>query len=70
MIKQNFKPHIDKKTYNSLITGGDSTGKLYGTCKVHKKDYSLRPIISMLNTPLYKLAKYLDITIETKCSKS
>ena len=33
MIKQNLKLHIDKHTY--LITGGNSTGKLYETCKVH-----------------------------------
>ena len=64
MIKQNLKPFIDKKTYNNLITGGNSTGKLYGTCKVHKTDYPLRPIVSMLNTPSYKLAKYLDVTIK------
>ena len=32
LIKQNFKPHIDKKLYNSLITGCNSMGKLYGTC--------------------------------------
>ena len=35
MIKQNLKLHIDKHTYNNLITGGNSTGKLYETCKVH-----------------------------------
>ena len=45
IIKQNLKPHIDKKTYNSLITGGNSTGKLHGTCKVHKEQHPLRPIV-------------------------
>ena len=29
-------------------------------CKVHKADYPLRPVISMINTPEYKLAKFLD----------
>ena len=69
MIKQNIKPHIAKKTYNSLIRCGNSTGKLYGTCKVHKEHLLLRPIISMLNTPSYKLAKYLDIIIKPHIPK-
>ena len=29
-------------------------------CKVHKNGYPLRPVISMINTPEYKLAKFLD----------
>ena len=29
-------------------------------CKVHKEGYLLRLVISMLNSPEYKLAKYLD----------
>ena len=43
-----------------LIPTGSSPGKLYGLCKVHKDNYPLRPVISMLNTPEYKLAKYMD----------
>ena len=33
MIKQNLKPHVDKKTYINLITGGNSTTKSYGPLK-------------------------------------
>ena len=45
------------------------TSKLYGTCKVLKEHYPLRPIVSMLNTPSYKLAKYLDIIIKPHIPK-
>ena len=69
IIKVNLKPYIDTKIYNSLITGGNSPGKLYGTCKVHKKDHPLRPIVSMLNTPSYKLAKFIDKMIKPHIPK-
>ena len=51
---------LDKQTRKRLIPSGSSPGKLYGLCKVHKDNYPLRPVISMLNTPEYELAKYLD----------
>ena len=33
-------------------------------CKAHKKDFPLRPIVSMINTAEYKLAKYIDNLIK------
>ena len=45
MIKQNLKAHRNKKTYNNLTIGGNSMGKLHGTCKVHERDYLLRLIV-------------------------
>ena len=45
---------------SNILPTGSQPGKLYGMCKVHKEGYPLRPVISMLNSPEYKLAKYLD----------
>lgn len=50
----------DNKAFKKLIPSGTSPGKLYGLCKVHKESKAMRPIVSMVNTPEYKLAKYLD----------
>ena len=43
---------------------GTDVGKLYGSCKVHKTGYPVRPIVAMINTPEYNLAKYLDAIIK------
>ena len=47
-----------------LRPSGSAPGKLYGMCKVHKDGNPLRPVVSMLNTAEYKLAKYLDNIIK------
>ena len=46
--------------YTTLIPSGSKPGKLYGLAKVHKDNTPLRPVVSMVGTPEYKLAKYLD----------
>ena len=47
-----------------MINGGNSAGKLYGTCKVHKENIPLRPIMLMINIPTYKPAKFKDTMIK------
>ena len=54
----------------NLIPSGSSPGKLYGTVKVHKPNFSLRPVVSMVNTPEYALAKFLDNTIKPYLSQT
>ena len=39
------------------IIGDYKPGYMYGTIKVHKDGNPLRPIISLVTTPSYKLAK-------------
>ena len=39
-------------------------GKLYGLTKVQKDNTSFSPVASMVGTPEYKLAKYLDNLIK------
>ena len=53
-----------KKITTSLIPTGSVPGKLYGLIKVHKKDNSAKPVVSMINTPEYKLARFLDSIIK------
>ena len=52
------------KDYTKLIPSGSKPGKLYGMAKVHKFDVPLRLVISMIGTPEYKLAKFLDDLIK------
>ena len=50
--------------YNSLYTSGTHPGLLYGLPKIHKPDIPLRPILSSINTPTYKLSKFLVPLLE------
>ena len=59
----NEKNVITDKVLNSLKPCGSQPGVLYGLCKVHKESTGssppFRPILSAINTPSYKLAKFL-----------
>ena len=48
----------------SLIPIGSKPGKLYGLIKVHKINNPARPVVSMIGTSEYKLAKFLHSVIE------
>ena len=51
-------------SYQELIPSGSQPGKLYGIAKERKKNVLLRPVVYMVGTPEYKLAKYLDNLIK------
>ena len=57
------KEIIDKSTYKSIKPIGSRPGILYGSSKIHKETRnglpSFRPILSAIDTPTYKLAKFL-----------
>ena len=59
-LYRNIKSKIDEVDYNSIVPSGSQPGKLYGLCKVHKSGNPLRPVISMIGTAEYQLAKYVD----------
>ena len=63
-IKKHIKPYVDKELTKRLLASGTTVGKLYGTCKVHKDKFPVRPIVSMINTSEYNLAKYMDSIIK------
>ena len=55
-----IKQYLKKvQGWEGLIPNGSKPGKLYGMAKVHKPDVPLRPVVSMINTPEYKLTKFL-----------
>ena len=64
LIDKHIKEHVTDEMYKQLVPSGCGPGKLYGTCKVHKPNNPLRPVVSMLRTPEYQLAKYLDSLIK------
>ena len=55
-----FKKSLDSKLYSKVYPSGSNPGKLYGMCKVYKIDNSMRPVVSMIGTSQYELAKLLD----------
>jgi hypothetical protein len=55
-----IRPNVDKSEYFKIRPTGSQPGKLYGLCKVHKPNNPLRPVVSMIGTAGYELAKYLD----------
>ena len=55
---------FDKKFRANLTQTGCQPGKLYGQVKVHKPGHPLRPVVSMIGTPEYELAKFLDTFIK------
>ena len=46
-------------TFSNLMPSGSQPGKIYGLAKVHKEGTPLRPVVSMIRTAEYNLAKYL-----------
>ena len=55
---------MDVQTYNQIRPVGSKPGDMYGLTKIYKKDTSIRPIISSVNTYNYNLPKYLDEIIK------
>ena len=64
-ILENFlmKNYITQSDYDRLVPRGSQPGILYGLAKIHKPIVGncppCRPILSAINTPTYKIAKFL-----------
>ena len=56
-------PH---ETVKKLIPKGSSPKKMYGRTQVHKNNNPARPVVSMIGTPEYQLAKFLDSIIKNE----
>ena len=69
-IYRSVKPKVDDGVYHDITPSGSQPGKLYGLCKVHKAGNPLRPVISMIGTAEYNLAKYLDKFIKPNINVS
>ena len=59
-----YEKKYGKEVTTSLIPTGRVPGKLFGLIKVHKEDNPTRPVVSEINTPEYKLVKFLDSIIK------
>ena len=57
--------NISENEYKSLYVVGSGPGVIYGLPKIHKQNTPMRPVVSSINTPFYKLAKFLIPAIET-----
>ncbi|CAH8643572.1 unnamed protein product [Schistosoma mattheei] len=55
---------IGNSTYNDLKPRGSRLPHMYGLPKVHKHDVPLRPILSMINSPYHKVARWLAEKLE------
>ena len=65
-ISYYIRKYFKKVTnYQELIPSEFQPGKLYGIAKVYKTNVPLRPVVSMVGTPEYKLAKCLDSLIKS-----
>ncbi|XP_076049325.1 uncharacterized protein LOC143030001 [Oratosquilla oratoria] len=51
---------VTDKTHIRKLTGDFDLGYVYGNVKTHKAGNPLRPIISQIPTPTYRIAKYLN----------
>ena len=50
---------ISENEYKSLYVTGGGPGIMYGLPKTHKPNIPMRPVVSSIGTPFYKLAKFL-----------
>ena len=58
------KKLIDNNIYNDLKPKGSRLPYLYGLPKMHKPDIPMRPILSMINSPYHKVARWLAEMLE------
>ena len=64
-VRTYVKPIVDGFTYRKLMPCGSGPGRLYGQAKRHKPGCPLRPVTSMIGTPEYHVAKWLDTFIKS-----
>lgn len=65
------KEYIDIQTSKQLKINNSQSPKIYGLPKLHKQNCPLRPIVSCIQSPFYKLSKYLaqilkNVTCDTE----
>ncbi|XP_044760307.1 uncharacterized protein LOC123317762 [Coccinella septempunctata] len=51
--------YITAQEAKTMIVHNSKISKMYGLPKVHKENIPLRPIVSFIQSPLYKLSKYM-----------
>lgn len=69
-LRRYIKSHIDTNIFDRILPNGCQPGAIYGLAKVHKVGTPLRPVISMIKTPQYELAKFLNSYIKDVTPKT
>ena len=64
------KKEITNPIYDRLRPTGSQPPRLYGLPKIHKQSVLLRPIISCIGSPSYKLSKYIASFISPLAGKT
>ncbi|XP_045474964.1 uncharacterized protein LOC123680889 [Harmonia axyridis] len=57
-VSKEFEDKFGK--YKNLIPSNPKIPKLYGLPKLHMDNIPIRPIVSLINTPVYKISKFLS----------
>ena len=57
MLNNNNNLQLD--TFSNLVPSGSQPGKIHGLAKARKESTPLKPVVSMIRTAEYNLAKYL-----------
>jgi hypothetical protein len=65
IINLHCKNYISNRQKRFLTNFTPKMPVFYGLPKIHKKDTPLRPIVSQIDSPSYKLNKYLDYLLTT-----
>ena len=60
LLKVNKNKEIEKSDLEFMRPTGSQLPRIYGLTKVHKKNNPLRPILSMVDSPQHKIAKWLS----------
>ena len=63
-VRTYIQQMVDRGTYYNLLPRGSQPGKLYGMAKSHKEKCPLRPVLAAINTPEYKLSKWIELQIK------
>ena len=59
LLKASQRKDLPDKVYDEIRPVGTSRPRMYGVPKTHKEGVPLRPILSMVNSPQHKMAKWL-----------
>jgi len=69
LVRWKREEYINSVTYRRMLITDGILPRAYGLTKIHKVNYSLRLIVSCLNTPLYLLASHLHNIIYNSIPK-
>nr|CAH8831623.1 unnamed protein product [Trichobilharzia regenti] len=58
-----MKPSLGESKWFNLMPKTNNASRIYGTIKIHKPGYPIRPIVDFRNTPTYELSKHLALIL-------